>query len=121
MAKIWVYAELDHGTVAPSAFELLTKARDLGEAEAVVLGPGATEAAAKLGEYGAQTVYASDDAELSRAIERPGGGLTPVAGFFHASASAEAEMRGVFRRVHVCRQYLRASRAEGGDPLPMPR
>lgn len=66
-------------------------------------------------------VYASDDAEIARAVRSPGEGLTPVAGFFHARASDEEQMRGAFRRVHVCRQYVRACRAEGGDPQPTPR
>ncbi len=64
MAKIWVYADIgSDGTPDGSALELLTKARSLGaEAlEAVALGPGASQAAAVLGEYGATTVYASDD------------------------------------------------------------
>src|SRR4051812_14455146 len=62
MPKTWVYAEVNNGKVLPAALEILTKARDLdGELEAVALGPGATEAAAKLGEYGATTVFASDD------------------------------------------------------------
>jgi electron transfer flavoprotein alpha subunit len=63
MAAVWVYAEMKPGgTVDPTAFELLSKARTLGSTvEAVALGPGATEAAPKLGEYGAETVYAGDD------------------------------------------------------------
>jgi electron transfer flavoprotein alpha subunit len=71
MPKIWVYAEIDHGQVSPSALELLTKARELGDAEAVVLGPGATDAAAKLGEYGAQTVFASDDEVFATFLSQP--------------------------------------------------
>lgn len=62
MTTIWVYAEVGPDGPASSALELLTKARALGDAvAAVALGPGATTAAAALGEYGAQTVYASDD------------------------------------------------------------
>lgn len=62
MKTIWVYAEVGPDGPASSALELLTKARALGDAvAAVALGPGATAAAAALGEYGAQTVYASDD------------------------------------------------------------
>lgn len=62
MTTIWVYAEVGPDGPASSALELLTKARALGDAvAAVALGPGATAAAAALGEYGAQTVYASDD------------------------------------------------------------
>ena len=62
MAKVWVYAEVHEGQVDPTALEILTKARELDpDVAAVALGPGATEAANKLGEYGAKTVYASDD------------------------------------------------------------
>ncbi len=61
MASVWVFAELDpSGAASNSALELLTKARDLGDSlAAVVLGSGAKDAAAALGEHGAQTVYAS--------------------------------------------------------------
>ncbi|MBI4730409.1 MAG: electron transfer flavoprotein subunit alpha/FixB family protein [Acidobacteria bacterium] len=63
MARIWVYAEMTAGgVVEKTALEILTKARTLdGDVEAVALGPGATAAAAILGEHGAKTVYASDD------------------------------------------------------------
>jgi electron transfer flavoprotein alpha subunit len=72
MAKIWVYAEVHAGRVDVSALEILTKARDLGgEVEAVVLGPGATDAAKELGEYGAATVYASDDAVYDDFVAQP--------------------------------------------------
>jgi electron transfer flavoprotein alpha subunit len=72
VAKVWVFAEVaPGGSVDATALELLTKARELGEAEAVALGPGATEAAAKLGEYGAGTVYASDDDVYADYIAQP--------------------------------------------------
>ena len=72
MAKVWVYADITHGKPDPSAFELLTKARQLGdEVEAVALGPGATEAAGRLGEYGASTVYASDDDVFADSLGQP--------------------------------------------------
>lgn len=63
MAAVWVYAQMrPDRTPDPATLELLTKARSLGSTvEAVALGPGATEVALKLGEYGAETVYASDD------------------------------------------------------------
>ena len=51
-------------------------------------------------------VYAQED-EVDVAIESTLGELTPVFGFFHADASLETEMRANFRRVHVCRQYVR--------------
>jgi electron transfer flavoprotein alpha subunit len=72
MARIWVFAEVGPGgAVDSSALELLTKARELGDAEAVALGPGATDAAAQLGEYGAATVYASDDDVYTDYIAQP--------------------------------------------------
>jgi electron transfer flavoprotein alpha subunit len=72
MAKIWVFAEVEEsGKVGSTVLEILTKARDLGDAEAVVLGPGATEAAKTLGEYGAKTVYASDDAVYTEYVAQP--------------------------------------------------
>jgi len=62
MPTVWVVAEVvPDGTPHPVALELLTKARSLGDAAAVALGPGATAAAPALGEHGAATVYASDD------------------------------------------------------------
>ena len=73
MPGIWVYAELaSDGKVEPGALENLTKARDLGtEVAAVVLGPGSTQAAAMVGEYGAGTLYASDDSVYTDFIAQP--------------------------------------------------
>jgi electron transfer flavoprotein alpha subunit len=72
MAAIWVYADITAAGVDPSAFELLTKARSLDEdVAAVALGPGATEAAAKLGEFGAKKVFASDDQVYSDYVAQP--------------------------------------------------
>lgn len=71
MASIWVYAEVHDGELDPAALEILTKARDLGDASVVVLGSGATDAAAKLGEYGAATVYASDDSVYDDYVAQP--------------------------------------------------
>jgi electron transfer flavoprotein alpha subunit len=63
VSKVWVYTDVSpDGKAHPGSLELLTKARELGdEVAAVALGPGATQAAQALGEYGAQTVFASDD------------------------------------------------------------
>jgi len=72
MAGIWVYAEIGPEGPATSALELLTKARGLGEeVAAVALGPGATAAAPALGEYGATTVFASDDPVYADALGQP--------------------------------------------------
>lgn len=61
--KVWVFAEVEpDGKPKPSALEMLTKARELDpEVAAVALGPGAGTAATTLGEFGAKTVFASDD------------------------------------------------------------
>ena len=73
MTTVWVYAELGEDGPKPSAFELLTKARALGgdEVAAVALGPGATAAAAALGEHGARRVFASDDGAYTEGLGRP--------------------------------------------------
>ena len=71
MATVWVYAEVTANGPKPAALELLAKARALGEAAAVALGPGATSAAASLGAHGAVTVYASDDPQFAEHEARP--------------------------------------------------
>ena len=72
MAKIWVFAEVEEsGKVAVSALENLAKARELGDAEAVALGPGASAAVATLGEHGAKKVYVSDDAVFTDFVAQP--------------------------------------------------
>ena len=71
MTTVWVYAEVTPDGPRPSALELLTKARGLGDAAAVALGPGATDAAAALGAHGARTVYASDDEAYADGLGRP--------------------------------------------------
>jgi electron transfer flavoprotein alpha subunit len=71
LSTIWVYAEIDNGKLEPATLELLTKARDLGDVEAVALGPGSNDAAKALGEYGAEIVYASDDDVYGDYIAQP--------------------------------------------------
>ena len=72
MATVWVYAEVTPEGPSSTALELLTKARSLGDdVAAVALGPGATAAAPALGEHGAKTVYASDDAVYADALGQP--------------------------------------------------
>jgi electron transfer flavoprotein alpha subunit len=69
---IWVYAEVrSDGQPDPTSLELLTKARELGDVDAVALGPGATKAADVLGDYGAGTVFASDDDVYDVYIAQP--------------------------------------------------
>jgi electron transfer flavoprotein alpha subunit len=71
VAKIWVFAEVGPDGPAPAALELLAEARELGDAEAVALGPGATAAADALGDHGARTVFASDDPVYDEFLAQP--------------------------------------------------
>ncbi len=72
MALVWVYAQVSPDGVHPSALELLTKARSLGDrVEAVALGPGATTAVEQLGAHGALRVFASDDEVFADHPGRP--------------------------------------------------
>jgi electron transfer flavoprotein alpha subunit len=71
MAGIWVYAETVDGSPAPVVPELLTKARVLGEAAAIALGPGASKSAAELGKYGAGKVYVHEDPAFRDVLAAP--------------------------------------------------
>lgn len=72
MPTVWVWAEIGPDGTHPSALEMLSRARALGDrVAAVALGPGATAAAAELGSHGAATVYASDDPVFVDALSQP--------------------------------------------------
>jgi electron transfer flavoprotein alpha subunit len=71
MAKIWVYAELNQGKLQPTALELMAKARDLGDVEAVALGSGAKAAADTLGKHGAKVVHVNEDSSFDDFIAEP--------------------------------------------------
>jgi electron transfer flavoprotein alpha subunit len=71
MAKIWVYAEQSQGRPAATALELLSRARELGDVEAIALGPGAREAAAALGKHGAGRVLVNEDAAFAEYLAEP--------------------------------------------------
>ena len=71
MAKVWVYAELNQGALAPTALELMALARELGEVEAVALGGGAKAAAATLGKHGAKVVHVNEDAAFDDYVAEP--------------------------------------------------
>src|SRR4051812_25118602 len=58
---IWVYAEVIEERISNTTIEMLSKAAELGTAEAVLLGPAADDAVATLGKYGARKVYHSAD------------------------------------------------------------
>jgi electron transfer flavoprotein alpha subunit len=71
MATVWVFAETVDGVPKPISLELLTKARSLGEAAAIAVGPGAGKAAGKLGEYGATKVFVHEDPAFRDLLATP--------------------------------------------------
>jgi electron transfer flavoprotein alpha subunit len=71
MPDVVVAAELSDGKPTKPTLELLTLARRLGNPVAVVLGDGAADAAARLGEYGATRVLSVVDDALSSYLVAP--------------------------------------------------
>ena len=71
MAKVLVYAELNQAKLVPTTLELMAKARELGDVEAVALGAGAKAAAATLGKHGAKVVHVSEDAAFDDYLAEP--------------------------------------------------
>jgi electron transfer flavoprotein alpha subunit len=59
---IWVYAELLDDKITTTTLEMLTKAAEVGRAEAVLLGPAPDGAVETLAKYGAAKVYRCADA-----------------------------------------------------------
>jgi electron transfer flavoprotein alpha subunit len=57
MAEIWVYLHGTEDGPATIGLELLSKARDLGDASAVYVGPGSDDTFATLGAHGASVVH----------------------------------------------------------------
>lgn len=68
---IWVYAEVVDDKLTPTTLEMLTKAAELGTAEAVLLGPAPEDAAQTLANYGASKVYRSTDPVFSDFLTLP--------------------------------------------------
>jgi electron transfer flavoprotein alpha subunit len=71
VAKILVVAELSQGRLQPTATEILTRARDLGDVSAVALGTGAKAAADALGKHGAKTVFVNEDKDFDDYLAEP--------------------------------------------------
>jgi electron transfer flavoprotein alpha subunit len=80
VAKIWVYAEMNQGKLAPTSLELMAKARDLGDVEAIALGAGAMAAAATLGKHGAKVVHVNEDSAFDDYVAEP---ATDVLAWMH--------------------------------------
>jgi len=109
--KIWVFAEVGPDGPASAALELLTKARELGDAEAVSLGPGATAAATALGEHGARTVYTSDDAVYDEFLAQP------AAHALHALMQEHAPDLILFATTYASRDVAGRLQAKTGSAL----
>jgi electron transfer flavoprotein alpha subunit len=71
MAQVLVLAEHDGSEVKKVTFELLTLARRFGDPVLVWAGPGAADAQPRLAEFGAVTVYVSDQPELAEYAVAP--------------------------------------------------
>jgi electron transfer flavoprotein alpha subunit len=66
-----VFLEHHGGEFVKNSLGVLAKAADLGDAHAVVAGSGVKELAARGGEFGAQKVWAADDAALEAPLPQP--------------------------------------------------
>jgi electron transfer flavoprotein alpha subunit len=71
MAKVWVFAELNQGTLQSISLELLARARELGDVEVIALGAGAKAAASTLGKHGAKVVHVNEDAAFDDFVAEP--------------------------------------------------
>ena len=71
MAKVWVFAELNQGKLQTTVLELMSKAREMGDVDAIALGSGAKAAAATLGKHGAKVVHANEDKSFDDYIAEP--------------------------------------------------
>lgn len=58
---VWVYAETSEGEITAATLEMLSKAREVGRAEAILLGPASQDCLRTLGGYGARKVYHCND------------------------------------------------------------
>ncbi|HYM97538.1 MAG TPA: electron transfer flavoprotein subunit alpha/FixB family protein, partial [Candidatus Sulfotelmatobacter sp.] len=91
MAKVWVYAEMNQGKLAPTSLELMAKARELGEVEAIALGAGSKAAAATLGKHGAKVVHVSEDGVFDDFVAEP---ATDALASLHEKQSADLILFG---------------------------
>jgi len=71
MSEVLVLIEHSGSTVKKVSLELLAIAAGLGEPSAVVVGPGAGDCVAVLGEHGAKTVYVADAADMVDYVVAP--------------------------------------------------
>ena len=104
MAKILVYAELNQGKLVPTTLELMAKARELGDVEAIALGAGAKAAAATLGKHGAKVVHVNEDPAFDDYLAEP---ATDALASLHKQSAADLILFG----------FTTDSREVAGRPL----
>jgi len=68
---IWVYAEVIEERISATTLEMLSKAAEVGTAEAVLLGAAPADAVATLGQYGASKIYHSADPVFQNYLTLP--------------------------------------------------
>src|SRR5919201_1439630 len=71
MANILVLVEHEEGTPKKVSYEMLAKARELGEPAAVFVGEGLDAATEALGRYGAGTVYTATGEGFTNRLTLP--------------------------------------------------
>jgi electron transfer flavoprotein alpha subunit len=91
MAKVWVYAELNQGKLQSISLELMAKARELGDVDAIALGAGAKAAATTLGKHGAKVVHVNEDAAFDDFIAEP---ATDALATLHAAGAPDLVLFG---------------------------
>jgi electron transfer flavoprotein alpha subunit len=71
MPSIWTYAEVSEGKLTGISLEILTKAAELGDASAILLGSAPADAVQTLGDYGAKKVFRCADAVFDKHLVLP--------------------------------------------------
>ncbi|MFT7599943.1 MAG: electron transfer flavoprotein alpha subunit [Acidimicrobiales bacterium] len=87
---IWVHAEAVDGEVSSNTLELLTKAREMADTVACFIVGDADDIAAKVGEFGAETVYAIDADDNLHGVPA----ATAIAGAVEAGDGPDAILFG---------------------------
>lgn len=84
--RIWVHAEVVEGRLTRATLEMLSKAAELGDAEAVLLGPAPDDAVETLAAHGATRVYRSADPVYRDCLTLPA--VETIAGLITAHTPA---------------------------------
>jgi electron transfer flavoprotein alpha subunit len=71
VSTIWTYADVQDGKLTSLSLEILSKAAQLGDASAILLGSAPDDALQTLGNYGAKTVYRCADPLFDKHLVLP--------------------------------------------------